>query len=57
MEVGLGLDVGAKGEDEQRDDQRAQGVEEEAGEGFETKNASSDTKEGGSQGADVGDSL
>ena len=57
MEVGLGLDVGAKGEDEQRDDQGAQGVEEEAGEGFETKNASSDTKEGGSQGADVGDSL
>jgi hypothetical protein len=57
VEVRLGLDVGAKGEDEQRDDQGAQGVEEEAGEGFETKNTSSNTEEGGSQGADVGDGL
>jgi len=51
------LHVGAKREDEQRDDQGAQGVEEEAGEGFKAKNASSDAKEGSSQRADVGDGL
>jgi hypothetical protein len=51
------LDIGAKEEDEQRDDQGAQGVEEEAGQGFEAKDTGSNAKEGGSQGADVGDSL
>jgi hypothetical protein len=51
------LDIGAKEEDEQRDDERAQGVEEEAGQRFEAEDASSNAEEGGSQGADVGDSL